>query len=148
MASGWLDKIANILGYADQDDELEDLEDEQEGEPMGRKKAPILSLHTSPEVKIIIMTPEGFDEAEKGANYLKNRKPLVVNLSKVTKEVAQRLLDFLSGTVFALDGSMQRVSTDAFLFVPSNMTIYSDTSGEISQDPYITELDREDTNEF
>jgi cell division inhibitor SepF len=61
--------------------------------------------------------------------------------------VAQRILDFLGGTVFALNGSMQRVSKDAFLFVPSNMTVYSELSG-ISQEPYITELDREGANEF
>jgi cell division inhibitor SepF len=147
LAGGLFDKIANLLGYTDQDDELEGFEDEYEGGSKGRKRAPVLSLHTSPEVKIVVMTPEGFDEAEKIANHLKNRKPVIVNFIKITKEVAQRILDFLGGTVFALNGSMQRVSKDAFLFVPSNMTVYSELSG-ISQEPYITELDREGANEF
>jgi cell division inhibitor SepF len=93
LAGGLFDKIANLLGYTDQDDELEGFEDEYEGGSKGRKRAPVLSLHTSPEVKIVVMTPEGFDEAEKIANHLKNRKPVIVNFSKITKEVL--FLNFL-----------------------------------------------------
>lgn len=48
MAGGLFDKIANLLGYTDQDDELEGFEDEYEGGSKGRKRAPVLSLHTSP----------------------------------------------------------------------------------------------------
>ena len=63
-------------------------------EPKARSRTPVLSLHTSPEVKIVVLTPVGFDEVEKISNQLKSRKTVVVNLSKTTKEVSQRILDF------------------------------------------------------
>lgn len=148
MARGWFDKVINFLGYSDQEEEFESFEDGFEEEIRGRKRAPVLSLHTSPEVKIIVMTPDSFDEAEKVANYLKSRRPVVINFSKTTKDVAQRILDFLGGTVFALNGSMQRVSKDTFLFVPSNMTVYSHLPESTPQDQYLVKLDREGANEY
>lgn len=149
MARSWFDKVINFLGYSEQEDEFESLEDFEdrfdgsEDESKGRKRAPVLNLHTSPEVKIIVMTPGSFNEAEKVANHLKSRKPVVVNLSKVSKEVAQRILDFMSGTVFALNGNMQRVSKDTFLFAPSNMTVYSDMPEALSHDKFIVKLERD-----
>lgn len=143
MTSSWFEKIINFLGYSDEEEEFESFEEGYEEESRRRTRAPVLSLHSSPEVKIIIMTPGSFDEAEKVANYLKNRKPVVVNFNKTTKEVAQRIIDFLSGTVFALDGNMQRVSNDTFLFAPSNMKVYSDIQRSIPKDPCLVRLDRD-----
>lgn len=143
MAGGWFDKIVNFLGYSDQEEELESFEEVYEDEPRRRARAPVLSLHSSPEVKIIVVTPGSFDEAENVANHLKSRKPVVVNLSITTKEVGQRILDFLAGTVFALNGNMQRVSKDTFLFAPSNMTVYSEKTGSNPQDQYLAKFDRD-----
>ncbi|MGB4503843.1 MAG: cell division protein SepF [Syntrophaceticus sp.] len=149
MARSLFDKVINFLGYSEQDDEFESLEDFEdrfdgsEDETRGRKRAPVLNLHTSPEVKIIVMTPGSFNEAEKIANHLKSRKPVVVNLSEVSKEVAQRILDFMGGTVFALNGNMQKVSKNTFLFVPSNMTVYSDTPDALAHDKFIAKLERD-----
>jgi hypothetical protein len=98
LAGGWFDKIVNFLGYSDQEEELESFEEVYEDEPRRRARAPVLSLHSSPEVKIIVVTPGSFDEVENVANHLKSRKPVVVNLSVTTKEVGQRILDFLAGT--------------------------------------------------
>lgn len=147
MARGWYEKVLSVLGYSDQEDEYEAFEEYDEDDQKGRKRAPVLSLHTSPEVKIIVLTPTAFDEAEKAANHLKSRKPVVLNFNRTTKEVAQRILDFLSGTVFALNGSMQRVSKETFLFVPNNITVYSEVPGGNMQDRLMLKLDREGVND-
>jgi len=145
LARGWFDKIINFIGYSDQEeDEDSFIEDAYRDGVRGRKSAPVLSLHSAPEVKIIVMTPASFDEAETVAGNLKNRKPVIVNFSKITKEAAQRFLDFLSGTVFALHGNMQRVSKDTFLFVPSNMTVHSDLQESIPQDQFSLNMERND----
>ena len=107
------------------------------------KRQPVLSLHTSPEVKIVVLTPVGFDEVEKISNQLKSRKTVVVNLSKTTKEVSQRILDFLGGTVFALNGSMQRVSSDTFMFAPSNISIQAELPEGLSQEKFLQQLREE-----
>ncbi len=146
MARGWYEKVLNLLGYSEQADEYESYEEETTV-LKERSRTPVLSLHTSPEVKIIVMTPAAFDEVEKIANQLKSRKTVVVNLSGTTKEVSQRILDFLGGTVFALNGSMQKVSNDTFLFAPSNISIHADLPGSLPQDNFLLRLSEEGTKD-
>ena len=57
---------------------------------------------------------------------LKSRKPIVVNLESVEKNVARRIIDFLSGAVYALDGDIQKVSNGIFIIAPNNVNIMSD----------------------
>jgi cell division inhibitor SepF len=146
LARGWYEKVLNLLGYSEQADEYESYEEETTV-LKERSRTPVLSLHTSPEVKIIVMTPAAFDEVEKIANQLKSRKTVVVNLSGTTKEVSQRILDFLGGTVFALNGSMQKVSNDTFLFAPSNISIHADLPGSLPQDNFLLRLSEEGTKD-
>ncbi len=141
---GWFDKITNFLGYSDLNDESESFEEEyEEIAPRRRNRAPVLSLHSSPEIKIVVITPDSFEEAERIATHLKNRKPVIVNLGRLTKEAAQRILDFMAGTVFALEGTMQSVSKEAFLFAPSNMTVHSDEFGNSPQDSFLAKLEQD-----
>jgi len=143
LARSWYDKVLHFLGYSDQTDEDEGFEDVEDLDTKGRSRTPVISLHTSPEVRIVVLTPVSFDEVEKIANQLKSRKTVVVNFSKTTKEVSQRILDFLGGTVFALNGSMQRVSSDTFLFAPSNISIQAELPEGLSQEKFLQQLGEE-----
>jgi len=143
LARGWYDKVLKLLGYSDQGEEYDNFEDVEYTEPKGRSRTPVISLHTSPEVRIVVLTPVGFDEVEKIANLLKSRKTVVVNFSKTTKELSQRILDFLGGAVFALNGSMQRVSSDTFMFAPSNISIQADLPEGLSQEKFLQQLREE-----
>lgn len=84
------------------------------------------SLH---QMKLVVMQPANFEEARDIANHLKSKKPIVMNLETVEKEVARRIVDFLSGAVYALDGNIQKVSNGIFLIVPYNVDIMSDMAG-------------------
>ena len=77
------------------------------------------------------MQPETFDDAREVCDQLKNKKPVVVNLESLTKETAQRVIDFLSGSVYALDGDIQRVSTGIYMIAPSNVDIMSNFREDI-----------------
>jgi len=143
LARGWYDKVLNFLGYSDQADEDDSFEYADDTGPKGRSRTPVISLHTSPEVRIVVLTPVSFDEVEKIANQLKSRKTVVVNLSKTTKELSQRILDFLGGTVFALNGSMQRVSSDTFMFAPSNISIQAELPEGLSQEKFLQQIREE-----
>ncbi|HHY40510.1 MAG TPA: cell division protein SepF [Syntrophaceticus sp.] len=143
MARSWYDKVLKLLGYSDQAEEYDSFEDAEYIEPKVRTRTPVISLHSSPEVKIVVLTPVSFDEVEKIANQLKSRKTVVVNFSKTTKELSQRILDFLGGTVFALNGSMQRVSSDTFMFAPSNISIQAELPEGLSQEKFLQKLREE-----
>ncbi len=67
-------------------------------------------------------------EAQEITDHLKNRKVVVVNLQRIQRDQAVRIVDFLSGTVYALGGDIQKIGTDIFLCTPDNV----DVSGSIS----------------
>jgi len=130
----WWEKLLIFIGFTD--DGVEDEEDESPHAPErgARKQAPILSLHSAPDVKIVVVSPENFEESEKLAIHLKNRRPVIVNFEDAPKETAQRIIDFLSGAVFALNGSTCKVAAETFLFNPSNVSVYSeDLSGDLRE---------------
>ena len=85
----------------------------------------------TPQMKLVVMQPMNFDEARDIANHLKARKPIVMNLELVDKEVSCRIVDFLSGAVYALDGTIQKVSNGIFLIAPNNVGVFTD-EGELS----------------
>ncbi|MET3576909.1 cell division protein SepF [Bhargavaea ullalensis] len=78
--------------------------------------------------KMILAEPRVYAEAQDVAEHLKNRRTVVVNLQRIDHGQGVRIIDFLSGTVYALGGDIQRIGTDIFLCVPDNVEL----SGEIS----------------
>lgn len=73
--------------------------------------------------RVIVMTPRSFDDAQAIADHLKNRRPVLVNLEQLEKDVAQRLIHFLSGTIYALNGEMHRVAAGALFFAPGGVEV-------------------------
>ena len=81
-------------------------------------------------MKVIVMQPENFEDAQEICDYLKEKKPTVINLESVAKENAQRVIDFLSGAVYALEGSIQKVANGIFIVAPHNIDIMNDLNDE------------------
>ncbi|MFB5660641.1 cell division protein SepF [Alteribacillus sp. HJP-4] len=79
--------------------------------------------------KVILLEPRNYEEAQDIADHLKNRKAVIINLQRIQKEQAKRIVDFLSGTVYAIGGDIQKVGVDIFLCTPDNI----DVSGTISE---------------
>jgi cell division inhibitor SepF len=78
--------------------------------------------------KVVLIEPRVYAEAQDIAEHLKNKRATVVNLQRIDREQGVRIIDFLSGTVYALGGDIQRIGTDIFLCTPDNVEV----SGEIS----------------
>lgn len=130
----WWEKFLSFIGFADDSVEEEADDALQVTGRNPHKPAPVLSLHSAPDVKIVVVSPEVFEEAEKLAGHLKNRRPVIVNFNCTPKETAQRIIDFLSGAVFALNGSTCKVAAETFLFNPSNVSVYTDDlSGDLRE---------------
>jgi cell division inhibitor SepF len=91
----------------------------------------VVSLHTATSnngAKVVLAEPRVYAEAQDIAENLKNRRATIVNLQRIDRESGIRIIDFLSGTVYALGGDIQRIGTDIFLCTPENVEV----SGEIS----------------
>ncbi len=84
----------------------------------------------APQMKLVIMQPGDFEESREIANHLKERKPIVVNLERVDKAVTRRIVDFLSGAVYALDGDIRKVANQIFLITPWNVGVEEEPAEE------------------
>lgn len=84
-------------------------------------------LNTSgPKQEVVLFRPTSFNDTSKAADSLRNRKAVVLNLENVDKAMSRRVVDFLSGTVYAVDGSVKKIAQSAYLFCPHNMEISGD----------------------
>ena len=73
--------------------------------------------------KMILLEPRAYSEAQQIADHLKKRNTVVVNLKRVTADQAKRIVDFLSGTVYALGGDLQKIGAGIFLCTPKNVNV-------------------------
>jgi len=100
-----------------------------------QRRSKVVNINTTTQLKVFVVQPLSYNDATEIADHLKAKKPVVVNLEKLEKSVAHKVFDFLSGAVFALDGSMKKVSNGILLVVPNTMGIMGDFSDELtSQD--------------
>ena len=80
--------------------------------------------------KLVLIEPKTFEECPKLVNSLKSRKPVIINLERLETEVARKIFDFLSGAVYALNGNVQKVANNIFIFAPENVDIAGGTMQE------------------
>ena len=80
--------------------------------------------------KMILLEPRAYSEAQQIADHLKKRNTVVVNLKRVTADQAKRIMDFLSGTIYAIKGNIQKIGSGIFLCTPNNI----DVQGKITDD--------------
>ena len=115
----------NIYGY-----EREEEPEEVEEKGLFGRKSKVVSMPQPQQIKMVITQPTYFEQSEEICNYLKEKKSRIVNLEYVNKDVARRIVDFISGGVHALDGHIQKVSNAIFLVAPVNYEIASDLARE------------------
>ncbi len=83
----------------------------------------VLKMSAGPKQEVVLFRPVSFNETSKAADHLKNNKAVVLNLEEVDKAMARRVVDILSGTVYALDGDVTKIAKSAYLFYPKNMDV-------------------------
>ena len=80
-------------------------------------------------MKMIIFQPSSYDETQSVIDNLKSRKPIIVNLDEIDVAVAQRILDFISGAVYALGGDIKKAARNIFVVAPSNVEVVTGIEG-------------------
>ena len=126
-------KTLDFIGLGDEDDNI-DIEPMEEMEEKSKdkkndsysvspKKNKVVNIHTTTQLKVVVYTPNSFENAKEIADHLKAKKPVVINLENVETPVARRIVDFLTGSVYAVDGSIQKIAERIFLIAPYNVGI-------------------------
>ncbi len=80
------------------------------------------------QMKVVLVSPENFEAAAEIADQLREKRPVLMNLEKTQKDVARRLIDFLSGVAYALEGKIKRVASNTYIITPYNVDIMGDGS--------------------
>ena len=84
-----------------------------------------LSFNGTSAFKLVVIEPKSFDECPKLVDSLKGRRPVIINLEKIETETAKKIFDFLSGATYALNGGVQKISSNIFIFAPESVDITS-----------------------
>ena len=146
MAGAIMDKVWGLFGGVDQgeaeeydDDDVYEYEDkssnyeneEEDRKFFGGKKGKVVPLNAQGQsVNMVISQPTTFEQSEEICSLLKEKKSVIVNLEYVNKDVARRIVDFISGGVYALDGHIQKISNSIFLIAPMNYEITNEMARE------------------
>ncbi|MBQ2613835.1 MAG: cell division protein SepF [Clostridia bacterium] len=139
--SNFMPKMLNFLGFDTEEGYEEDyyVEESRKSVPdfddipvmdrlASRRSSRVVKLHesNSQQMRVVVLQPESFEEAKDITDHLKERKPIIVNLESVEREIARRIVDFLGGAVYALDGDMQKITNGIFLIAPHNVGILAE----------------------
>lgn len=144
MSGKVFSKVMGFLGLEENIDEEELYEEEamdkdeyneSEPEPIfptSKKQNKVVNIHSVASAKVIIIKPTDYEEAVSICDNLKNRKIVVVNTTMMETKLAQRLLDFIGGSSYALGGELQEVEKGIYILSPSNVEVSNDLKSELS----------------
>lgn len=129
--SSFMSKIRNIFSPQDEfdDDELEDMPRESEtinrnvGHSTSMSSAKIVSLNQPSKMEILNFTMLNYDMTGEICSYIKAKKPIIVNMEKIDQHEMQRAVDYLTGASCALNGSVEKITDNIFIFVPEHIHI-------------------------
>lgn len=143
---GFLDKLVDAINKSPEDEMEEEMMVEEEettitrradaakiaavdDEP--RKGNKVVNIHATAQLQVVLVKPERFDDASTVADHLNAKRTVVLNLESANKDVARRILDFLSGVAYANDGQIKKVANCTFIITPYNVGVMGDLLDEL-----------------
>lgn len=127
---GWFGKVMNWMGMDSDEEAREELISIPPGQADDTSRKinnNVVSLqHSSKSVKVVVCEPTSFEEAQALADHLKARKQVIINFENTEPEVVRRIIDFISGTTYALEGSYHQLGKSICVFAPSNVEVARD----------------------
>ena len=138
-----LDSIKRMINpISDEDDELIEDYDNDFPFPEERSYSPsrdsidsrrgkVVNIHATTQLKVVLVKPERFEAASEIADHLKEKRTVVVNLESTHKDIARRLIDFLSGVAYAGEGKIKKVAANTYIITPYSVDIQGDLIDEL-----------------
>ena len=110
------------------DDRKEERREERRSEERHNK---VVNIHATTQLKVVLVKPERFENASEIADHLKEKRTVVLNLESTNKDVARRLIDFLSGVAYAGEGKIKKVAANTYIITPYSVDIMGDLIDEL-----------------
>ena len=146
---GFMDELKKIIHpYDDEDYDYEDdfeepsrdsrspFDDRKEDRRSEERRADdrhnkVVNIHATTQLKVVLVKPERFENASEIADQLKDKRTVVLNLESTNKDVARRLIDFLSGVAYAGEGKIKKVAANTYIITPYSVDIMGDLIDEL-----------------
>ena len=146
---GFMDELKKIIHpYDDEDYDYEDdfeepsrdsrspFDDRKEDRRSEERRADdrhnkVVNIHATTPLKVVLVKPERFENASEIADHLKEKRTVVLNLESTNKDVARRLIDFLSGVAYAGEGKIKKVAANTYIITPYSVDIMGDLIDEL-----------------
>ena len=110
------------------DDRKDDRREDRRSEDRHNK---VVNIHATTQLKVVLVKPERFETASEIADHLKEKRTVVLNLESTNKDVARRLIDFLSGVAYAGEGKIKKVAANTYIITPYSVDIMGDLIDEL-----------------
>ena len=91
----------------------------------------VVNIHTTTQMQVVLVKPDRFDNVSEIAEHLRSKHAVVLNLEATNKDIARRLVDFLSGCAYALDGKIKKIAISTYIITPYNVDIVGDLIDEL-----------------
>ena len=136
-----LDELKKLTHpYEDEDDDPAEFDDEPQERDMFEdrrssriddRRGKVVNIHATTQLKVVLVKPERFEAASEIADHLKEKRTVVVNLESTHKDIARRLIDFLSGVAYAGEGKIKKVAANTYIITPYSVDIQGDLIDEL-----------------
>ena len=135
----FLDELKKLTHpYEDEDEEFEDFEEpprkdsfEDRRPKTEDRRGKVVNIHATTQLKVVLVKPERFENASEIADHLKDKRTVVLNLESTNKDIARRLIDFLSGVTYGVEGKIKKVAANTYLITPYSVDIEGDLIDEL-----------------
>lgn len=125
--------------YEDEDEEFDDFDaNERKDSSFEDRKSrvddrrnKVVNIHATTQLKVVLVKPERFENASEIADHLKDKRTVVLNLESTNKDIARRLIDFLSGVAYAGEGKIKKVAANTYIITPYHVDIEGDLIDEL-----------------
>ena len=141
---GLMDELKKIIHpYDDEDYDYEDdfeepvkessrsLFDDRKDDRREDRRNKVVNIHATTQLKVVLVKPDRFENASEIADQLKDKRTVVLNLESTNKDVARRLVDFLSGVAYAGEGKIKKVAANTYIITPYSVDIMGDLIDEL-----------------
>jgi len=138
-----IDDIKRMIHPVSEDDDDFDVDFEEQESPfveerprpervsVDRGRGKVVNIHATTQLKVVLVKPERFENASEIADHLKEKRTVVINLESTHKDIARRLVDFLSGVAYAGEGKIKKVAANTYIITPYSVDIQGDLIDEL-----------------
>ena len=136
----FMDELKKIIHPYDDEDDYE--YEEEFPQPKAKERSvfedrkeerrnKVVNIHATTQLKVVLVKPERFENASEIADHLREKRTVVLNLESTNKDIARRLVDFLSGVAYAGEGKIKKIAANTYIITPYSVDIMGDLIDEL-----------------